>query len=99
MTCAFVLTPAATRDIDEILTYILEHSGQAQALRVHGELCAGLAKMGAQPNLCGHIRDDLADQSLRVFAVFSYLIVYRPQTNPVQVIRVLHGARDAPTAL
>jgi plasmid stabilization system protein ParE len=99
MTRAFVLTPAATRDIDEILTYILEHSGQAHALRVHGELCAGLAKVGAQPNLFGHIREDLADESLRVFAVFSYLIIYRPQTEPVQIIRAIHGARDVPTAL
>lgn len=99
MTCSFVLTPAATRDIDEILVYILEHSGQASALRVHGELFAALAKVAARPDFFGHIRADLADEALRVFAVFSYLIIYRPQTKPVQIIRVVHGARDVPTAL
>jgi len=28
-------------------------------------------------------------------AGFSYLIVYRPDTDPLQISRVLHGARDA----
>ena len=42
----------------------------------------------------GHVRDDLGDESLRVWPVFSYLIMYLPDTNPVQVIRVIHGARN-----
>ena len=99
MTRSFVLTPSAVRDIDGILAYVLEHGGPGQALYVHGALYSGLAKLAAEPSLFGHIRDDLADESLRVFAVFSYLIIYRPDTKPVQIIRVIHGARDVPTAL
>jgi len=54
--------------------------------------------VGAQPGI-GHVRDDLADESLRVWAVFSYLIIYRTDTKPVQIIRVIHGARDVPSAI
>ena len=42
----------------------------------------------------GHFREDLADKSLRFWPVYSYLIVYRPESRPLQIIRVLHGARD-----
>ena len=42
----------------------------------------------------GHIREDLADEPLRFWSVCSYLIVYRPETRPIQIVRVLHGSRD-----
>lgn len=28
------------------------------------------------------------------FPVYSYLIVYRPNTKPLQVVSILHGRRD-----
>jgi hypothetical protein len=40
----------------------------------------------------GHLRVDLADRRHRFFLVYSYVIVYRSQTKPLQV--VLHAARD-----
>lgn len=98
MTRSFVLTPAASRDIDGILEYVLEHSGPNRAMHVHGKLYEALLKIGDQPKFLGHKRDDLADESLRVFKVFSYLIIFRPDTKPVQIIRVIHGARALPLA-
>lgn len=98
MTSPFVLTQSAARDVDEILEYVLEQSGIGAALQVHDRLQEGFSKIGTQPGI-GHVRNDLADESLRVWAVFSYLIIYRPDTKPVQIIRVIHGARDMPKAL
>jgi plasmid stabilization system protein ParE len=31
---------------------------------------------------------------VKFFPVYSYLIIYRPQTNPLQVVSILHGRRD-----
>lgn len=93
MTGPFILTPSAARDLDEILEYVLEHSGANPALHVNKCLYEGFSKVAAEPGI-GHVRDDLADESLRVWAVFSYLIIYSPETKPVQIIRVIHGARD-----
>ncbi len=98
MTGAFILTPVACRDIDGIFAYVLEQSGPRRALHVHAKLYDGCATIAAQPNLLGHIRDDLADESLRVYRVFSFLVIYRPETKPVQILRVIHGARDVPKA-
>lgn len=42
----------------------------------------------------GHVRDDLADRQLRVWTVHTYLVIYLPDTSPLQVIRILHGYRN-----
>lgn len=42
----------------------------------------------------GHVRDDLADETLRLWPVGTYLIIYRPDARPVQIVRVLSGYRD-----
>ena len=47
----------------------------------------------------GHLREELADRRHRFFLVYSYLMVYRFETKPLQVIRVLHAARDVQSIL
>lgn len=42
----------------------------------------------------GHWRRDLTDEPVKFFSIYSYLIVYRPETKPLQVVAVLHGRRD-----
>lgn len=42
----------------------------------------------------GHARRDLADEQLRVWTVHTYLVIYLPDTNPLQIVRVLSGYRD-----
>jgi toxin ParE1/3/4 len=49
----------------------------------------------AQMPEMGRKRLDLAP-GLRSLPVSNYVIFYRPVTNGIQVIRVLHGARDIP---
>ena len=98
MSGTFILTPSAARDLDDILGYVLEHGGATTALHVYECLHEGVVKVGSEPGI-GHVRDDLVDESLRVWAVFSYLVIYRPDTKSVQIIRVIHGARDVPSIL
>lgn len=47
----------------------------------------------------GHLREDLTRRPFRFWPVYSYLIVYRPETRPIQILRVLHGARDVKSLL
>ena len=42
----------------------------------------------------GHWRKDLTDEPVKFFPIYSYLIVYRPETSPLQVVAILHGRRD-----
>jgi antitoxin ParD1/3/4 len=42
----------------------------------------------------GHVRRDLTDADVRFWPVFKYLVIYRPNTKPLEIIRILHGRRD-----
>lgn len=42
----------------------------------------------------GHVRLDLTDADVRFWSVFKYLVIYRPETKPLEIVRVLHGRRD-----
>ena len=57
-----------------------------------------MQRLAAFPNI-GHLRTDLTDEPLRFWCVYSYLIVYRPEQRPLEVIAVVHGARDVEKVL
>jgi antitoxin ParD1/3/4/toxin ParE1/3/4 len=88
----FVLTPAARADLAEISDYISKDNPDA-ANRVLDELRAAMRNLAEMPEM-GHSRRDLASEPLRFWPVYSYLIIYRPEARPLQVVRVLHGSRD-----
>ena len=48
----------------------------------------------AQAPEAGHRRIDLTDENVKFFPVYSYLIVYRPERTPLQIVSILHGRRD-----
>lgn len=47
----------------------------------------------------GHWRKDLTDLPVRFFAVYSWLVVFLPDTKPLQVVAILHGHRDVENRL
>jgi toxin ParE1/3/4 len=71
---AFVLTPLAPCDLDEIWSYLAEDN-RAAAERVLDALQKAMRNLARRPRI-GHIREDLADRRHRFFLVYSYLIVY-----------------------
>ena len=62
------------------------------------EIFAGIRAAARKPNI-GHLRRDHADEPLRFRRVRNYLIIYRSEAKPIQVVRVLHGARDVQALL
>jgi plasmid stabilization system protein ParE len=88
----FQLTPLARQDLDEIEDYIAQDSPDA-ARRVMIELEAAIQRLAEFPNL-GHRRADVDDPRYRFLVLYSYLIVYIPDTDPLQIIRVVSGYRD-----
>jgi plasmid stabilization system protein ParE len=93
----YVLTPSAKRDINDIWDYIAADSIEA-ADRVLDALESAMIKLAKSPGI-GHWREELADKRHRLFLVYSYLIVYRYETKPLQIVRVLHAARDVQSIL
>jgi toxin ParE1/3/4 len=89
----FVFTPEAEADVLAIWEYIAEDDSEAAADRVIARIYDECQKLSQSPGL-GHWRENLLDQRHRFWAVWSYLIVYRWQPSPIQVIALVHGARD-----
>jgi plasmid stabilization system protein ParE len=88
----FVLTRLARRDLEEIWDYLAaDHRDVAE--RVLSGIEAAIVKLTRTPGI-GHLREDLADRRHRFSLVYTYLIVYRPGTQPLEIIRVLHASRD-----
>ena len=93
----FKLSPEAYDDIDEMWEFIAQDNIDA-ADRVREEIFAACEKLAETPGM-GHLRQDLADEPLRFWAVYSYLIIYREDSDPLEIVRVLHGARDVKSLL
>lgn len=83
--------PLAAADILDIWTYIAEDSIE-QADRWVDRLDEKFALLATQP-LMGRARDELA-AGLRSFPFGRYVIFFVPIDQGVDVVRVLHGARD-----
>jgi plasmid stabilization system protein ParE len=88
----FVLTPEASADLREILLDIAEESpAAAERLRLRFLKC--FETLAEAPGT-GHYHEELLDQRYRFKNLFSYVICYAWEQRPIQIIAVVHGARD-----
>jgi plasmid stabilization system protein ParE len=100
MPASYLLTPQALSELDAIWNYIAEESLKA-ANRVEAAIlgaCQGLAR---HPML-GTKRSDITPIPVRFWTVTrfpNFVVVYRPDTKPLQIVAILHGKRDIKTLL
>ena len=83
----------AAVDLVKIWRYIKKQSSPEMADRVESVIRDKIRFLAENPG-AGHWRKNLTDQAVKFFPVYSYLIVYRPDTRPLQVVSILHGRRD-----
>lgn len=88
----FVLTPQARADLQDVLLDIAEDS-PAAAERLRAEFFEQLQNLGRSPGV-GHYHEELLSRKYRFWNFYSYVVVYAWQERPIQVISVVHGARD-----
>lgn len=91
----YCLTPAAEDDLFEIWSFIANDNPTA-ADKLESDFFNAFKKLADKPDL-GHFRRDLTDKPVRFFPVRgTYLVVYDPDpaSQPLVIIRLLHGARD-----
>jgi len=95
---SYRLTPAAEDDLFDIWSYIAPDNLES-ADRLELEILDTCQRLADRPDL-GHFRRDLTDKPVRFFAVRgTYLIVYDPASEPLEVLRLLHGSRDVTAQL
>ncbi len=93
MAQGYSLSPEAQQDITDIREFYVQEAGARVARYVLAEITRAFRFLATTPG-AGHSREDLTDEPAKFWAVFSYLIVYDPGTQPIGVARVLHGSRD-----
>ncbi len=93
----FILSPAASQDLEEIWEYIAEDSVDA-ADRWLARLEEATRRLAEMPTI-GHTRKDLTDKPVLFWPVGKYLIIYRDDRSPVEVVRVVNAYRDVPRLL
>lgn len=93
MSARYLLAPEAAQDLVEIWRYIKTESSAAVADRVERVILEQIVFLARTPG-AGHWRKNLTDEPVKFFPVYSYLIVYRPETKPLEIVSVLHGHRD-----
>lgn len=95
MTAPFQFTPQATEDLDAIWWSFAEGNREA-ADRVEMEIVDTCRRLAKHP-LIGTKRQDITALPVRFWTITkfpNYVIVYRPEKVPLQVVAVLHGKRD-----
>jgi len=89
----YILAPQAAQDLIDIWRYIKEQSSVTIADRVERTIRDRMGFLSSHPR-AGHWRRDMTSQNVKFFSVYSYLIVYKPDTKPLQIVSLLHGRRD-----
>ena len=93
MSVRYVLAPEAALDLVQIWRYIKKRGSAEMADRVEAVIREKIVFLAGNSG-GGHWRKNLTDEPVKFFSVYSYLIIYRPETNPLQVVAILHGYRD-----
>ena len=94
----YTLTESAETDLNDILGFIAERDGTGRALHVYEKFLEAFEALAASPDI-GTRKPYLTDDPIRWWPVFRFLVVYDSQRSPIDILRVIHGARDLPRLL
>jgi toxin ParE1/3/4 len=103
MTPSYHVLPAADRDLDDQAAYLASEASLETALRFYDAAAATFEKIARMPGI-GERRDSIKPRlaGLRVWRIEGFekhLIFYQPTDGGIDIVRVLHGARDIDTVL
>lgn len=91
--------PAAKEDLTDIRNYYLEEAGHRVATQMVVEFVESFRFLARTPG-AGHIRPDFAEERPILFwRMRDYLILYKPGTNPVEILSIIRGGRDVPALI
>lgn len=93
----YVLGADAELDLDRIWEYIAKEDIEA-ADRWIAKLFAAFEALSKSPGM-GHSRPDLTPYPVLFWPVGAYLIIYRAERHPMEIVAVTQGSRDVPAFL
>lgn len=88
----FRFSEKAAEDLEQIDDYLSAEAGDDVAEQVVTRILAACDLLATQPGM-GHRREDLTEDDVRFWPVYSYLIVYR-EGAPLDVVRIWSARQD-----
>ena len=89
----YEFSPEARDDLQEIWMYIADDNHVA-ADKLETDIYKACEMLAENP-LLGHQRPDLTDEPVLFWPVRGhYLVIYLRKTQPLKIVRILHGSRD-----
>lgn len=87
----YIISPSATRDLNAIADYFLEHNIEAgeNLLREFDRKCKKLMQFPNMGRSYAHLKPDL-----RGLPLDGYIVLYRVKGDAVEVLRVVNGRQD-----
>jgi plasmid stabilization system protein ParE len=82
-------------DLREIRDHIAKDSPES-ARRLMVQFLGAFRLLARRPQL-GRVREDLLVPALRFWPVGPYLVIYLADKQPIEIVAVVHGARDVPS--
>ena len=92
----FRLSHAASADLDDIWVYVAQEGSEGAANRLIDSIAERFSILLQMPQ-SGRKRDEVRS-GLRSHPVGSYVIYYREMRTGIEIVRVIHGARDVARA-
>ncbi len=93
----YVLSPDADLDLDAIWEYIAKGNIDAADHWID-RLFGAFEALGHTPGM-GHTREDVTRYPVRFWPVGAYLVIYRAERRPLEIVAVTQGSRDIPAFL
>jgi toxin ParE1/3/4 len=96
-------SPRARQELIEIFRYYAREAGLKTARRFFAAADATFERLASQPGLgTRYAPEEPALADLRCFPISrfkKYLVFYRAAAERIEIVHVLHGARDIPSIL
>ena len=93
----YIFGSGVERDLDIIWEYIADDNLDA-ADRWIAKLFDAFEALARTPGI-GHTREDLTSYNVLFWPVGSYLVIYRAERRPIEIVAVTQGSRDIPAFL
>lgn len=93
-----LLTDDAKEDLANIKTYLKQEAGPRIAKSTLAKIKEAIVFLGHTPG-AGHLREDLTDEAVKFWSVFSYLIIYNSAARPIEIMRIIHSSREVAAIL
>jgi toxin ParE1/3/4 len=103
MTPRLTVLPAADQDLDDQAGYLAREASLETALRFYDAAATTFTNLARMPNM-GERRESSNPrlEGLRIWRIQGFenhLIFYRPLEDGIEIVRVLHAARDIDSVL